>query len=243
MSLAILALATLVSLQEPGGSLFSRAEHKVDAKTLPAASINRAAGEATFQHTTPGFEAMAWRLGRGDLKFVKMETGEIVLRHNGKRVNMDASHAVEMGRPNHLEYVRAADDRLGARMQALTQFLKKTEDAKLKDTLDDVLLAEYAKLKNASATGGAHQLRDLDLLLFRWMEGPEAYLPTKSGLPLREVLEKAIWLDMPAKGRFSRNARLDQTFRSFHTKVLIGPEGDESSGRRRNEPLPEWGIN
>lgn len=243
MSLCPFILVSLIHLQDPGGSLFSRAEHKLDSKSLPVASINRAAGEATFQHTTPGFEAMAWRLGRGELKFVKMETGEIVLRHNGKRVNMDASHAVEMGRPNHLEYVKAADDRLGARMQALSQFLKKTEDAKLKDALDDVLLAEFTKVKNASTTGGVHQQRDLDLLLFRWMEGPEAYLPTKSGLPLREVLEKAIWFDMPGKGRFTRNARLDQTFRAFHTKVLIGPDGDDSSGKRRNEPLPEWGMN
>ena len=125
MSLCSFILVSLIPLQDPAGSLFSRAEHKVDAKSLPMATINRAAGEAIFQHTTPGFEAMAWRLGRGELKFVKMETGEIVLRHNGKRVNMDASHPVEMGKPNHFEYVKAADDRLGARMQAVSQFLKK----------------------------------------------------------------------------------------------------------------------
>ncbi|MFM7110652.1 MAG: hypothetical protein ACKO26_05870 [Planctomycetota bacterium] len=243
MPVVLAVVVALVHFQEPAGSLFSRAEHKLDAKTLPEASINRSAGEATFKHTTPGFEAMAWRLGQGELKFNKMETGEIVLRHNGKRVNMDASHAVEMGRPGHLEYVRAADDRLGGRMQALAQFLKKTDEAKLREAIDDVLLAEYQKLRAAAQAGGDHRQRELDLLLFRWMEGPEAYLPTKAGLPLREVLEKAIWFDMPAKGRFSRNARLDQSFRAFHTKILIGPDGDDSNGRRRNNPLPEWGMN
>jgi len=243
MPITLAAILALAPLQDPGVALFSRAEHKVDGKALPVASINRSAGEATFKHTTPGFEALSWRLGHGELKFTKMESGEIVLRHNGKRVNMDASHAVEMGKPGHLEYVKAADDRLGGRMQALAQFLKKTEEAKLREAIDDVLLAEYQKLRAAALAGGEHRQRELDLLLFRWMEGPEAYLPTKAGLPLREVLEKAIWFDMPAKGRFTRNAKLDQSFRAFHTKILIGPEGDESSGKRRNEPLPEWGMN
>lgn len=242
MFLLALAVSAWIPFQDPGGNLLARPEHKLDAKSLPSASINRSAGEATFQNTTPGFEAMAWRLGRGDLKFVRMESGEIVLRHNGKRVNMDASHGVDMGRPAHLEYVKAADDRLGARMQALSQFLKKTEEARLKEVLDDSLVADYTKLRNAAASGGAHQQRDLDMLLFRWMEGPEAFFPTKSGLPLREVLEKAVWLDMPGKGRYTRNGRLDQSFRVFHSKVLVGPDGDDSNGRRRNEPLPEWGL-
>ena len=230
---------------------------KIDEKNLPKVLIAKATGERSlFIQTTPGFEAIAWRLGSGELKFMKKEykldnkkieefdRGEILLTHNGKAVRMDASHGIEMGKPAHYEYVKAADDRLGARIHALSQFLVKTDEAVIKGLIDDLLLAEYRKLRAlAQRPDAIHAHRDLDLLLFRWMEGPEAYLPTKhNGMLLNEVLEKGLWSEMPGKGRFTRNARLDREFRAFHTKVLIGPDEDESTGTRRNPPLPEWGI-
>jgi hypothetical protein len=217
---------------------------KIEDKLLPKATISKAAGELSFINTTPGFEAIAWRLGSGELKFTKMDKGDIILRHNGKSVRMDASHGIEMGKPAHYEYVKAADDRLGARIHALSQFLVKTDEAVIKGLIDDLLLAEYRKLRAlAQRPDAIHAHRDLDLLLFRWMEGPEAYLPTKhNGMLLRDVLEKGLWSEMPGKGRFTRNARLDREFRAFHTKVLIGPDEDESTGTRRNPPLPEWGM-
>ncbi|NBU76502.1 MAG: hypothetical protein EBS30_15000, partial [Planctomycetes bacterium] len=95
---------------------------KIEDKLLPKATISKAAGELSFINTTPGFEAIAWRLGSGELKFTKMDKGDIILRHNGKSVRMDASHGIEMGKPAHYEYVKAADDRLGARIHALSQF-------------------------------------------------------------------------------------------------------------------------
>jgi hypothetical protein len=173
-----------------------------------------------------------------------MDKGDIILRHNGKSVRMDASHGIEMGKPAHYEYVKAADDRLGARIHELSQFLVKTDEAALKALIDDRQLVEYRKMRAlAQRSDAVHAHRDLDLLLFRWMEGPEAYLPTKhNGMLLNEVLEKGLWSEMPGKGRFTRNARLDREFRAFHTKVLIGPDEDESTGTRRNPPLPEWGM-
>ena len=217
---------------------------KIEDKLLPKATISKAAGELSFINTTPGFEAIAWRLGSGELKFTKMDKGDSILRHNGKSVRMDALHGIEMGKPAHYEYVKAADDRLGGRIHALSQFLVKTDEAVIKGLIDDLLLAEYRKLRAlAQRPDAIHAHRDLDLLLFRWMEGPEAYLPTKhNGMLLNEVLEKGLWSEMPGKGRFTRNARLDREFRAFHTKVLIGPDEDESTGTRRNPPLPEWGM-
>lgn len=238
----LLLLAGLARGQEGLSGLLNRP--KIEDKFLPKATISKADGEISFVNTTPGFEAMAWRLGSGELKFVKMEKGDIVLKHNGRSVRMDASHVVEMGRPAHFEYVKAADDRLGARMLALSQFLVKNDETVIKSLVDDVLLAEYKKFKAlAQRPDAVHAHRDLDLLMFRWMEGPESYLPTKhNGMLLNEVLDKALWSEMSGKGRFTRNTRLDREFRAFHTKVLIGPAEDESTGNRRNPPLPEWGM-
>ena len=217
---------------------------KIEDKLLPKSTIKKTAGEISFTNTTPGFEAIAWRLGSGELKFFRMDKGDTILRHNGKAVRMDASHSIEMGKPAHYEYVKAADDRLGARILALSQFLVKTDEAVIKGLIDDLLLAEYRKLRAlAQRSDAVHAHRDLDLLLFRWMEGPEAYLPTKhNGMLMHEVLEKGLWSEMTGRGRFTRNTRLDREFRAFHTKVLIGPDEDESTGTRRNPPLPEWGI-